>query len=456
MSQYNPYDDYDSIDPWDDDTQPRPGAPSHNAVAKGDTAAWEPVPDYDADAPEYDAADYDAGASHAAPGEGKGSTMLLPKTLVRSEFGDPVDDDRFGPVEPTARHDSGGVLRRRKRSRRVHAQEQPPAAPPYDPSYDDPRAARPGRVRRERAPRRRRFRRRLGCLVPLAIVVALVVGVYTVLAGPIDRQLAFSDAEQQTVNGSLSWSVPGMPYYVLALGSDAREGDGASRTDTMVLIRVDLLGGKLTMVSIPRDTLVDIEGYGGSKINAAYAYGAAGGAVRAVQKLTGVGVNHVAVVHFEELVGLIDYLGGVTVNVPVDVYDPTYSGLSLSAGTQTLDGQTALAWARTRYGFENGDYQRQEDQRILITAIINRVLSLSPREIPAALEQMGGLIGTDMRCYNLVPALLRFKLANPTVYSCAVPTRSEYIDGGWYEIADEQAMQDMLRIVNAGGDPSTV
>ena len=212
-------------------------------------------------------------------------------------------------------------------------------------------------------PQRPRRKHHFGCLFTILLLVGLVVGAYWVVAHPIDDQLAFTPEEQKTVNGTLSWNLPGMPYYVLALGSDAREGEDASRTDTMILVRVDLIGGKLTMVSIPRDTMVEIDGYGTSKINAAYAYGGAGGAVRAVTKLTGVPINHVVVVHFEQLVGLVDYLGGVTVNVPVDVYDPEYTGLALSAGIQTLDGATALALARTRYGFESGDYQRQENQR---------------------------------------------------------------------------------------------
>ena len=422
----NPYDDYDALDPFADDED-----------ASG---AFDFVED------EYDSME------HTAAGDGftyvdtpldmssarRGSTEAMPQTQVRAAFGEVVSRPQ-GAEQGNA----GGVLRRRHKRGARHDEDRRPVPEPSPSLRQAPR------------PRRRR-RRHHGCLVTLLLMVAAVVGLYWVLAHPIDEQLAFGDAEQQTVQGTLSWSIPGTPYYVLALGSDAREGDTYSRTDSMVLIRVDFWGGKLTMVSIPRDTQIQIEGQGTQKINAAYAFGGAGGAVRAVSELAGVPIHHVAVIHFEELVGLIDYLGGVTVNVPVDVYDPDYTGLVLDAGTQTLDGQTALLWARTRHGFADDDYQRQEDQRILLTAIMNRFLSLSPTEMPQALRQVGGLVGTDMRCYDLVPLLIRFKLANPVVYSCALPTTSSYEDDLWYEILDKTAAAELMRVVDAGGDPSTV
>ncbi len=428
----NPYDGYDKLNPWDSDDD--------------GSGAFSFVED------EYNSMDQGAGDGFTYVGDPldstaaqPGHTEAMPATQVRSNFGQPADYAE--PVEPR-----GGILRRKKKGRKNAANNEPLPAGYYPPQQGYGAPAEPA----GRRPVRRRRRHRFGCLVTLLMFALVVVGAYWVIAHPIDERLAFTPAEQATVDGTLSWRVPLMPYNVLLLGSDAREDDTASRTDTMVLMRVDLIGGKLTMVSIPRDTKVNIEGHGTSKINAAYAYGQAGGAVKAVSKLTGMPVNHVAVIHFEELVGLIDYLGGVTVNVPVDVNDLEYSGLVMDSGMQTMDGETALAWARTRYGFENGDYQRQEDQRILMTAIMNRILSLSPREMPRALEELASMVGTDMRCYNLVPLFVRFKLLSPKVYSCAIPTTSEYVDGVWYENVDQVKMQELLRVVNSGGDPSTV
>ncbi len=458
MSKRNPYDDYDAIDPWDNTDDSKDDSlegrvPNVSTVFSDgfeyDEDEIDPIDAIGTNGYGFDDITY---RQPSAPPEvlSRGSTDSLPKTMVRARLGDAI------PKGSTAAYDQDQILRRRNDGRkagRSRGRQQT-----YDPraqqaGYVDTADQQPmGQGGGPRMPRRRR-RRRLNGFVKLLIAIAIVVGGYWLVAHPIDDRLAFTPEEQQTVNGTLSWGVPGMPYYVLALGSDAREGDTYSRTDTMMLVRVDIIGAKLTLVSIPRDTMVQIEGQGTQKINAAYAFGGAGGAVKAVSKLMGVPIHHVAVVHFEELAGLVDYLGGVTVDVPVEVYDPDYTGLMLDEGTQTLDGETALLWARTRYGFTDGDFQRQANQRILLSALMNRMLSLSPAEMPGALEMMGDLIGTDLRCYNLVPLFIRLKLSNPTIYQCSVPSTTDTIDGVSYVIANEEELAEMMRVVNAGGDP---
>lgn len=435
----NPYDDYDAFDPLADEEEE-----GNFEYVEDDLGYTDNIVGEGFDAPEY------VPAASDLP-----KTMVRKRPLVQEEASQSQDlrsDSRQG----------GGILRRVRGRKRQRREEDPladryvgvapvPSPPQAEPRPEPSPARRPPRTRR----RRGRGRRRHGCLFTLLVLaVVFTVGAYWAVAHPIDEQLAFSPQEQQSVNGTTSWSIPGMPYYVLALGSDAQEGTTGARSDTMMLIRVDLLGGKLTMLSIPRDTKVELDGYGTQKINAAYAFEGPGGAVRAVSKLTGVGINHVAVVHLSELAGLVEYLGGVTVNVPEAAYDPDHTGIDIDSGLQTLDGDTAVAWARTRYGYERGDFQRQEDQRILLEAIMNRMLSLSPRQMPGAIREVGGLIGTDMRCYDLVPLLLRFKLSNPTVYSCSVPSTTATIDGVSYVIADEAALASMMRTINAGGDPN--
>ncbi|MDO4796467.1 MAG: LCP family protein [Coriobacteriales bacterium] len=447
MIKRNPYEDYDAIDPWENDStldNNLPQIPSEESVKP----LFEAHEDNDIDPIDAIGSDgfgmvEDTFVSSQPPVQ---STEAFPKTMVRSNYGEALRGD-------TAVRSDAPL---RRKDRKLKRKQAPSAPAQYAPSPQPQQPYVPQGAARGQAPRQRRPRRRhrFGFLAKLLVFVAIVVGVYWLVAHPIDEKLAFSPSEQQTLSGKLAWEIPGMPYYVLALGSDAREGDTYSRTDTMMLVRVDFLAAKLTLVSIPRDTMVEIEGQGTQKINAAYAFGGAGGAVKAVSRLTGVPINHVAVVHFEELADLVDYLGGVTVNVPVSVYDPEYTGLVLDEGTQTLDGEDALLWARTRYGFTDGDFQRQANQRILLTSLMNRMLSLSPSEMPGALDKMGELIGTDLRCYNLAPLFLRLKLSNPTIYSCSVPATPAEVDGISYVVADEEELARMMEVVNAGGDPS--
>ena len=290
----------------------------------------------------------------------------------------------------------------------------------------------------------------------LLVFIVAIVALYLVVLGPIDRAISFNQQEREGLSSETSWHVPGMPYYVLALGSDARDGETSSRTDTMILIRVDLLGGKLTMLSIPRDTMVEIEGYGTQKINAAYTFGGVAGAVRSVHQLTGVPIAHAAMIRFDGVESLVDYLGGVTVNVPVDVYDPDYTGLVLPAGVQEMDGRTALLFSRVRHGFDLGDYQRQADQRILIEAIMQKALSLSPTKLPGVVQHMSGMLGTSMRMYSILPLMLRMKVGGATIYQATVPSTTAMVDGISYVIADEQALSQMMDVINNGGDPAAV
>ncbi len=308
------------------------------------------------------------------------------------------------------------------------------------------------RARRAMEPRREHPHRARNVVL---LVLGILVALYVLICVPIDQGIAFSDSEAQSLSGQTSAHIPLTPYYVLLLGSDAREGDTVSRTDTMILCRIDPIQAKVTMVSIPRDTMVTIEGHGTQKINAAYAYGGAAGAAAAVKSLLGVSINHVALIHFDGVQTLVDALGGVTVNVPVDINDPSYTGLVMSAGTYTMDGKTALLFSRVRHGFANGDYQRQQDQRILIEAIMKKALS-NPLALPTVGKAMGGLLSTTMRCYNIIPLLARLAVGTPTIYSASIPSTTQTINGVSYVVANTQELATMMQVVESGGDPSTV
>jgi anionic cell wall polymer biosynthesis LytR-Cps2A-Psr (LCP) family protein len=139
----------------------------------------------------------------------------------------------------------------------------------------------------------------------------------------------------------------------------------------------------------------------------------------------------------------------------VDINDPNYTGLVMSAGTYTMDGKTALLFSRVRHGFANGDYQRQQDQRILIEAIMKKALS-NPLTLPTVGKAMGGLLSTTMRCYNIIPLLARLAVGTPTIYSASIPSTTQTIGGVSYVVANTQELATMMQVVESGGDPSTV
>jgi LCP family protein required for cell wall assembly len=180
---------------------------------------------------------------------------------------------------------------------------------------------------------------------------------------------------------------------ILVLGSDRRpkgskepgaETTGFGRSDTIMLIRAG--GGQAARLSIPRDTVVEIPGHGLQKINAAHAFGGPAESIAVIEHWLGIPINHVVEVNFENFPQLIDAMGGVTYtggcivsNLDGGSADGGFT-LRLPAGTHHLDGEEALALARTRENLcapAETDIQREEHQQALFTDMKSQLLSPS-------------------------------------------------------------------------------
>lgn len=317
------------------------------------------------------------------------------------------------------------------------------------------------RVRKKRKSKRAR---KIILIVVLAIVlvVAAVCVALALYFNSVNSAMSIQDpneknALEQALQPAENENTEDQAFYGLILGSDAREGDTASRSDVIILMRVDPANAQVTMVSIPRDTKVEIEGHGTQKINAAYAFGGAAGAVEAVSEFAGVPISHYAELHFEELEQLIDDLGGVWVDVPVsnNQTGASNTGVELEAGEQLLNGEQALAFARERYGYIRGDFQRADNQRLIAEAVMKKILSLSPLEMPGAIQQLAGCITTDLSVNDLIAYAQQFQQAgNVTFYSALVPSSTATIDGVSYVITDEVSWEKMMERVDDGENPS--
>ncbi len=201
---------------------------------------------------------------------------------------------------------------------------------------------------------------------------------------------------------------------VLVMGIDRRPGEPfISRTDTMMLLSINQENNTASVLSIPRDLYVVIPGRGRDRINTAMVYGSsgnnpAGGAALAMQTIEynlGVPVDHYLMVDFNAFIRAIDTLGGITVDVPYDIYDPTfpdmnygYDPLYIPAGTHQFDGATALKYARTRH--QDNDFYRAQRQQQVLMAVRDKVLSMGPvemvRQAPNLYRQIEDGIRTDL------------------------------------------------------------
>jgi len=207
---------------------------------------------------------------------------------------------------------------------------------------------------------------------------------------------------------------------VLLLGTDRRSQDsGTDNTDTLMLFHLDPNAQHIAILSIPRDLYVEIPGYEQGRINSACAWGEQDGtgglalARQTVSATLGIPVQHTVLIDFHAFVALIDAIGGVDVDVPYAISDPTYpdSGIGydpfyLPAGQQHLDGATALKYARTR-ATPGGDFDRTVRQRQLVLAVRDRVtrLDLLPNLItqsPQLWSALQGAFETDLTLAEMV------------------------------------------------------
>jgi LCP family protein required for cell wall assembly len=169
---------------------------------------------------------------------------------------------------------------------------------------------------------------------------------------------------------------------VLATGGDV----GNARTDTIILVHIPK-SGATTMVSIPRDSYVDIPGYGEDKINAAFAFGGPQLLVQTVELSTELHIDHYAEIGFGGFAGVVDAIGGLRMCLEEPIEDPL-AGINLPAGCQNLTGPEALGFVRSR-ATALADLQRANNQRMFMSALAAKAASpatlLNPfRALPLA------------------------------------------------------------------------
>jgi LCP family protein required for cell wall assembly len=174
------------------------------------------------------------------------------------------------------------------------------------------------------------------------------------------------------------------------------------RSDTMMVIHLSEDHSKITVVSLPRDSWVDIPGKGTHKINSAYSLGGAPLAVRTVHNATGLDINHYIEVNVLGFINVVDALGGVSVCTPVAIND-LHTKFQLQPGTYELNGVKALFYARTR-ATARSDLDRIDRQQQVISALLQRALSGGTLANPA---KLGGLVSSTLKTLTVDESLAK-------------------------------------------------
>lgn len=220
---------------------------------------------------------------------------------------------------------------------------------------------------------RKRFRgRRIIVPLLLVLVVALV-------AWPL-YLYSYGNSKLNHVN-ALSGAADTPGRTILFAGTDKRSEEGINdgvegqRSDSIMLVHIPESGNP-SLISLPRDTYVEIPGYGAGKLNSAYSRGGPELLVETVEDLSGLTIDHYVEVGMDGIANLVDAVGSVELCLDYDVSD-SFSGLEWEAGCHDSDGTTALAFSRMRYADPLGDIGRTARQRQVIAQVINEVMTPS-------------------------------------------------------------------------------
>lgn len=207
---------------------------------------------------------------------------------------------------------------------------------------------------------------------------------------------------------------------ILLMGIDRRPGEAfISRTDTIMVISINPATESVSILSVPRDLYAAIPGRGQDRINTAFVYGAQGnnpigGAALAMQTVEynlGVPIHHYALVDFSAVTNGVNALGGIDLNVPYTINDPTYPDMNyghdplyIPAGLHHMDGEMVLKYARTRHG--DSDIHRAQRQQQVVLAVRQKALALGVGELikraPILYQQLERGIMTDLSLDQLI------------------------------------------------------
>lgn len=240
--------------------------------------------------------------------------------------------------------------------------------------------------RRRRHPVRTFLLGMTGCIMILALTLASVaLYLQHELSSRIDRiDDVFAGLPNRPTKpaGNAAGAV-----NILLLGTDRRSAEpttgqrtsaaswlpGAQRSDAIMMLHIDSDRRGASVISIPRDSWVDVPGHGANKINAAFSFGGPALAVQTIERLSDIRIDHLAVIDWHGFEQLTDAIGGVTLDIPETVHDG-YRDITWTAGRHRMNGSEALDYVGQRAGLPGGDFDRIHRQQYFLRTLLNETL----------------------------------------------------------------------------------
>ncbi len=290
----------------------------------------------------------------------------------------------------------------------------------------------------------------------VAIVALIVLGIsaklYFDLSGSIKETYESVERQQQSEKNRRTAPVDlnkQEPFSVLLLGIDTGDQGRTEqgRSDTMMVATVNPKNNKTTLVSIPRDTYVDIIGHGTKdKINHAYAFGGAAMSMDSVENYLDIPIDHYVSINMMGIKELVDAFGGVDVNNDIEFnVGETHYGF----GQIHLNGEEALGYLRMRYDDPRGDYGRQQRQRSVVEAVVKKALTLDGvSQYQGILNALEGNMKTDLSFDDMQQIALDYRGSFKSIEQLQMQGSEFWIgDISYQKVSDEelQSVQKTLQ-----------
>jgi polyisoprenyl-teichoic acid--peptidoglycan teichoic acid transferase len=241
------------------------------------------------------------------------------------------------------------------------------------------------------------------------------------------------------------------PLNILLMGVDERAGD-KGRSDSLILMQLNPKNDSMTMLSIPRDTRVEIAGRGKmDKINHSYAFGGTKMTVETVENFLDLKLDYYIKVNMEALSEIVDALGGITVNNNLTWSDEGYykKGYVYKKGEITLDGPKTLGYVRMRHLDNNGDFGRQARQRQVINAIVDKGASVSSiNKIDNILEVLGDRVKTNMTFAEMKDIQKGYIGARKNKKTLELKGSGSKIGGVYYWVPNDESVEQVKNELN--------
>ena len=240
------------------------------------------------------------------------------------------------------------------------------------------------------------------------------------------------------------------PVSILLLGTDtgALGRDYKGRTDTMMVMTLNPQKKTTTIVSLPRDMKVNLPDYpdeSPAKINAAYAFGGVKESIKTVQQHFNIPIDYYVLVNMGSLEKSINQVGGVDVTSPLTF---EYEGASFEKGkTYHLNGSNALKFSRMRHEDPQGDYGRQQRQRLIISALLKKSVSYKTVLNRSFLKSISNSSQTDLTFNDMVTLARSYRGANAKVVQDHVQGRGQEIDGQDFEVVPTSEQQRITNLI---------